>query len=77
MGAGFDRTRRNAAVSGDPPDWRRAETYAYTQSLTRVDWAWEFLRRNPAFRCDVAELDPSPTPADVERLVRRWGIRFC
>jgi len=32
------------------PDWRRAETYNYTRDLPRRAWAWEFLRRNPAYK---------------------------
>jgi hypothetical protein len=27
-----------------------ASDYAYTAGLSRREWAWEFLRRNPAFR---------------------------
>ncbi len=30
-------------------DWRKAEDYAYTERLRLHDWAWEFLRRNPAY----------------------------
>ncbi len=32
------------------PDWRQPETYAFTTHLTREQWAWEFLRRNPDYR---------------------------
>jgi hypothetical protein len=32
------------------PDWREPETYAFTAHLTREQWAWEFLRRNPEYR---------------------------
>jgi len=32
------------------PDWRHAEDYAFTADLTRHQWAWEFLRRNPDYR---------------------------
>ena len=44
------------AVSGgvaDWPDWRDWNTYGHTLRLTRRGWAWEFLRRNPAFRRDL------------------------
>jgi hypothetical protein len=27
-----------------------AGAYGYTAGFSRRDWAWEFLRRNPAFR---------------------------
>lgn len=32
------------------PDCRNATAYAGTMRLTRLGWAWEFLRRNPTFR---------------------------
>jgi hypothetical protein len=32
------------------PDWRRTAGYAYTVTLPRAAWAWEFLRRNSAYR---------------------------
>ena len=41
-----------------------------------LDWAWEFLRRNPVFRRDVDELSSPPTDTEIGRLVQRWGIRF-
>lgn len=31
-------------------DWRDPASYDYTQPLSREGWAWEFLRRNPAYR---------------------------
>lgn len=38
------------------PDWRNAEDYAFTKELSPNGWAWEFLRRNPAYREDYAAL---------------------
>lgn len=38
----------------DWPDWWEETSYGYTAHLTRRGWAWEFLRRNPAFRRDLA-----------------------
>ena len=32
------------------PDGLDAGAYSYTAGFGRRDWAWEFLRRNPAFR---------------------------
>jgi hypothetical protein len=32
------------------PDWCRPGSYAETQAFSRHAWAWEFLRRNPAYR---------------------------
>lgn len=33
-------------------DWRRAEDYAFTAELDAGGWAWQFLRRNPAYHQD-------------------------
>ena len=32
--------------------WRDPDDYAYTGELSREQWAWEFLRRNPEYRRD-------------------------
>ena len=32
------------------PDWLNPQDYAFTQTLTAGQWAWEFLRRNPEYR---------------------------
>jgi len=37
-----------------------ADAYAYCAGLTRDQWAWEFLRRNPAYR------------SDYRRFIARW-----
>jgi len=36
------------------PDWRNAAAYAFTERLTREQWPWEFLRRNPDYRREWA-----------------------
>ncbi|HEB59889.1 MAG TPA: hypothetical protein ENJ01_11750 [Gammaproteobacteria bacterium] len=36
------------------PDWREADDYAPLAKLTPAHWAWEFLRRNVAYREDYA-----------------------
>ncbi|MGX1101304.1 transcriptional regulator domain-containing protein [Amorphus sp. MBR-141] len=36
-------------VGRDQSNWSDRKAYAYTTQLTRRGWAWEFLRRNPAF----------------------------
>ena len=33
-------------------DWRSADDYTFCAALTRDQWAWEFLRRNPDYRAD-------------------------
>lgn len=37
-------------------DWRKPEDYEYTLGLSLHQWAWEFLRRNPAYRAGFKEL---------------------
>lgn len=34
--------------------WRDAALYAFDPPLTREEWAWQFLRRNPEYRRDYA-----------------------
>jgi hypothetical protein len=34
------------------PDWTNDNEYLWTDALSRREWAWEFLRRNPEFRSD-------------------------
>jgi hypothetical protein len=36
------------------PDWRDPADYAYCSALSREQWAWELLRRNPEYRRDWA-----------------------
>ena len=67
------------------PDWRNQSSYAYTGRLTRLGWAWEFLRRNPLFQRELAHalervdyVDRSPnidviaSPVDLSA----WGVMF-
>lgn len=63
------------------PDWRRAEDYAYTTSLMRPEWAWEFLRRNAAFRAAFDGVADRRGVDEREQLrvqpdLMRWGICF-
>lgn len=66
-------------------DWRDERSYDYTTGLTPREWAWEFLRRNPAFRRDVTTasqqantwshrpfLDVVASGGDLSR----WGVLF-
>lgn len=38
--------------AGAAPDWASAAAYRFTETLTRAQWVWEFLRRNPDYRRD-------------------------
>ncbi len=35
-------------------DWQDAGGYEFEPPLTRAEWAWQFLRRNPEYRADYA-----------------------
>lgn len=58
--------------------WRTVSAYDYINDLDPPDLAWEFLRRNGAYREEYAEatqagsLDPKAAAA----LARRWGLSF-
>jgi hypothetical protein len=38
-------------------DWQDTEGYAFTHSLSSVQWAWEFLRRNPLYQAEWSEFN--------------------
>lgn len=58
--------------------WRNASAYEYINQLDPAAIAWEFLRRNPAYRQEYAaalrggSLDPDAAAA----LAQHWGLRF-
>src|SRR6266536_4292564 len=70
------------------PDWRNPAQYPDPDSASLHQWAWEFLRRNPAF---VAEAEPAgeenlamkaagQLPATWHKtplgaVMAKWGIR--
>lgn len=67
------------------PDWRATASYSYTIRLTRRQWAWEFLRRNPTFRRDLVAILQNAEiafPEEGIKVVRstadlsRWGVLF-
>ncbi|WP_225248296.1 transcriptional regulator domain-containing protein [Mesorhizobium sp. J8] len=67
------------------PDWWDEAPYDHTVELTRRGWAWEFLRRNPAFQHDLAHAlnhasytGTRPSLAIIESGVdlSRWGALF-
>lgn len=69
--------------------WDRSEAYAYTATLPRRAWAWEFLRRDPCFQHAWAAAQPMvSTEASTARLavltairtlnfLEPWGVIFC
>ena len=61
------------------PDWRSPSAYDDLRFLDGPGFAWEFLRRNPEFERDRAQLEKSSENAPAGRLehfTRRWGCNF-
>jgi len=62
--------RRNDAMSHS--DWRSTAAY------DRPGFAWEYVRRNPAYRRDCRELAHlKPESSVTTAFRRRWGLCFC
>jgi hypothetical protein len=70
------------------PDGLNGRAYEYTERLSRPEWAWEFLRRNPEFRRQMERFSAhvisgrvAPN-AMIGRLEKNapslihWGLRF-
>ena len=58
-------------------DWRLISAYEPILDLNRSGFAWEFLRRNPRYRQDYAQLQVI-TAEEVrpDRFPAAWGLRF-
>lgn len=67
-----------------PPasDWRSLTGRDYLKHLDRPGFAWEFLRRNPAYQENYntimreAASDARPEGPTKDPLVWRWGLSF-
>ncbi|MGO3934219.1 transcriptional regulator domain-containing protein [Rhodopseudomonas pseudopalustris] len=58
-------------------DWRSATSYNRADALDQIGFAWECLRRNPAFRNDSqAILGRTPDPMLITGFRNRWGLSF-
>jgi len=59
-------------------NWRSADTYSEALDYDAAAFAWEFLRRNPEYRSDYAELAEARTHEAPDGLTirRRWGVCF-
>ena len=63
-------------------DWRSSTEDDYLKHLDRPGFAWEFLRRNPAYQEDYetivrgAASDVGSGGTTSEALARRWGLSF-
>jgi hypothetical protein len=67
-----------------PPasDWRSLTGHDYLKRLNRPGFAWEFLRRNPAYQEDYetmvrgAASDAGSGGMTRDALAWRWGLTF-
>jgi hypothetical protein len=63
-----------------PPvrEWRSAAAYEYLKDLDPTELAWEFLRRNPAYRRDYRTTVDGTVgqPENSVTVIWRWGLRF-
>ncbi|MDO8972411.1 transcriptional regulator domain-containing protein [Reyranella sp.] len=60
------------------PDWRSPDYVDALKNLDRAGFAWEFLRRNPAYRDDYAGIaeDPDKSELSSETVGGNWGLSF-
>jgi hypothetical protein len=61
-------------------DWRCAQAYEAVDDLPAEALAWEFLRRNPAYKADYEQFRAETATgagAEAEGLrFARWGLTF-
>jgi hypothetical protein len=62
----------------DPSHWRSASEYAYAETLSASDLAWEWLRRNVDYQRDYVSAHRNKDgPHELTRILRQsWGLRF-
>ena len=58
------------------PDWRSTAAYAYLNELDPAQLAWEFLRRNPAYKRDYRTAIRRLARGHTDAFSSRWGLRF-
>jgi hypothetical protein len=78
-----DRVDAPANPTGAQPDWRDGDSYRHLLELDNEGWAWEWLRRNPAYReyAQQTPLEQAPVNKPVKRIqIGRasadWGVLF-
>ncbi|GAB1717460.1 MAG: hypothetical protein NTAFB05_25020 [Nitrobacter sp.] len=66
----------------DGAGWRSPDATDYLHDAQRPAFAWEFLRRDPDYRQEYAQMNlhaVGGTSPDLEvalALAKRWGLRF-
>ena len=65
-------------MTRDASTWRSSAEYEHLDVLTPSDLAWEWLRRNDAYRAEfqASAADQGDPATLTERIRRRWGLRF-
>jgi hypothetical protein len=60
------------------PDWRSPNYAEVLKDLDRSGFAWEFLRRNPAYRKDYDRISEDVDEGDprADAACERWGLSF-
>lgn len=53
-------------------EWRPTAAYLYILNLDSAGLAWEYLRRNPAYRSEWNDLRQSHSARSAEH----WGLQF-
>ncbi len=60
-------------------EWRSSKAYDFIGTVTADALAWEFLRRNPAYQREFAELQnfgSTQNAPSLNALRTQWGLRF-
>ncbi|WP_319529506.1 transcriptional regulator domain-containing protein [uncultured Cohaesibacter sp.] len=58
-------------------DWRSPGAYQYTTRLDAAGFAWEYLRRNDAYRRDWQLHTEAPVSKDSQNAFpEHWGVLF-
>lgn len=61
-------------LAGPGANWRMADAYAPLRGADRSIFAWEWLRRDPAYRRAVAEASLGSTASEQAAEARAWGL---
>ncbi|MBN9787683.1 MULTISPECIES: DUF6499 domain-containing protein [Bacteria] len=59
-------------------DWRAPAAYAHADHISAAGFAWEYLRRDEAYRRDFRRMKAirSENPNARIAFSERWGLRF-
>ena len=57
------------------PDWRSPDYVEALKDLDRAGFAWEFLRRNPAYREEYDRIDEDPEASELTHPIDMKGWR--